>query len=46
MGMRSSTSVREQAYSTPVPLAFLASRLAGIKPGDKVAAKDLLVQYA
>jgi hypothetical protein len=36
LGMRSSTSVREQAYSTPVPLAFLASRLAGIKPGDKV----------
>lgn len=30
LGTRTSTSVREQAYSTPVPLAFLASRLAGI----------------
>jgi hypothetical protein len=36
LGVRSSTSVREQAYSTPVPLAFLASRLAQIKPGEKV----------
>ncbi|MDR1685192.1 MAG: PLxRFG domain-containing protein [Desulfovibrio sp.] len=30
LGSRSSTSIAQQAYSTPVPLAFLASRLAGI----------------
>lgn len=36
LAVRSSTSVREQAYSTPVPLAFLASRLANVKAGDKV----------
>lgn len=36
LSTRSSTSVREQAYSTPAPLAFVASRLAGIKPGDRV----------
>jgi len=30
LAVRTSTSIREQAYSTPVPLAFLASRLAGI----------------
>ena len=36
LGVRTSTSVREQAYSTPVPLAFLASRLAGIQPTSKV----------
>jgi predicted RNA methylase len=30
LGVRTSTSIRDQAYSTPVPLAFLASRLAGI----------------
>jgi GNAT superfamily N-acetyltransferase len=36
LGTRTSTSVREQAYSTPVPLAYLASRLAGIRPDDRV----------
>jgi len=30
LGTRTSTSVRDQAYSTPVPLAYLASKLAGI----------------
>jgi len=30
LSMRSSTSVAEQAYSTPAPLAFVASELAGI----------------
>ena len=30
LAVRSSTSVRDQAYSTPVPLAYLASELAGI----------------
>ena len=30
LSMRSSESIREQAYSTPVPMAFIASRLAGI----------------
>jgi predicted RNA methylase len=30
LGTRTSTSVRDQAYSTPVPLAYLAARLAGI----------------
>lgn len=30
LGTRTSTSVAQQAYSTPAPLAFLASRLAGV----------------
>ncbi|WP_293880602.1 strawberry notch-like NTP hydrolase domain-containing protein, partial [Sphingomonas sp.] len=30
LGTRTSTSVRDQAYSTPVPLAYLAAHLAGI----------------
>lgn len=30
LGTRTSTSMREQAYSTPMPLAYLASKLAGI----------------
>jgi hypothetical protein len=33
---RTSTSVREQAYSTPVPLAYIASYLAGITPETTV----------
>ena len=33
---RTSTSVAQQAYSTPVPLAYLASRLAGINAGTRV----------
>lgn len=36
LAVRDSTSIRNQAYSTPVPMAFVASRLAGIKPGMKV----------
>jgi tRNA G10 N-methylase Trm11 len=31
LAVRTSTSVRQQAYSTPAPLAFIASQLAGIK---------------
>lgn len=30
LGVRSSTSVRQQAYSTPLPIAYLAANLAGI----------------
>jgi hypothetical protein len=30
LSVRTSTSVKEQAYSTPAPLAYVASRLAGI----------------
>lgn len=30
LGVRTSTSIAQQAYSTPAPLAYLASRLAGI----------------
>jgi hypothetical protein len=30
LSMRSSTSVRDQAYSTPLPLAYVASEFAGI----------------
>lgn len=30
LGVRSSTSVLQQAYSTPIPIAYLASMLAGI----------------
>jgi hypothetical protein len=36
LGSRTSTSVAEQAYSTPIPLAFLASRLADITNGKSV----------
>ena len=36
LGVRTSTSVREQAYSTPVPLAFLASRRAQVAPDSTV----------
>ena len=35
LSVRTSTSVKNQAYSTPLPLAFLASELAGI--GDKTS---------
>lgn len=36
LGTRTSTSVRDQAYSTPVPLAYVASRLAGIDKNKTV----------
>lgn len=36
LSTRTSTSVRDQAYSTPVPLAYLASRLAGIDRNSSV----------
>ncbi len=36
LNIRTSTSIANQAYSTPAPLAFLASELAGIKHGDAV----------
>ena len=35
LAQRTSTSIEMQAYSTPAPLAFIASRLAGVSP-DKV----------
>ncbi len=36
LGVRTSTSMRDQAYSTPVPLAYVASRLARVEPLRKV----------
>ena len=36
LSVRTSTSMAQQAYSTPAPIAFLASRLAGIDTGTKV----------
>jgi DNA polymerase I-like protein with 3'-5' exonuclease and polymerase domains/septum formation inhibitor MinC len=36
LGVRSSTSVLQQAYSTPIPIAYLASTLAGITPKTTV----------
>jgi hypothetical protein len=36
LGTRTSTSVEQQAYSTPAPLAYLASRLAAIGARDRV----------
>jgi hypothetical protein len=36
LSTRTSTSIAEQAYSTPVPLAYVASRLAGIGPDTRV----------
>lgn len=36
LNVRTSTSIAEQAYSTPVPLAYVASRLAGIDASTTV----------
>lgn len=36
LAVRSSTSVQEQAYSTPAPLAYVASQLANITPETTV----------
>lgn len=36
LGVKTSTSVQNQAYSTPIPLAYVASRLAGITETSKV----------
>jgi hypothetical protein len=36
LGVRSSTSILQQAYSTPLPIAYLASTLAGITPETTV----------
>jgi hypothetical protein len=36
LSVRSSTSVLQQAYSTPLPIAYLASVLAGITPETTV----------
>lgn len=36
LNTRTSTSIEDQAYSTPAPLAFLASRLAGAADGKRV----------
>lgn len=36
LAVRTSTSMAQQAYSTPAPLAYLASSLADVQPGQKV----------
>lgn len=36
LAVRSSTSVKQQAYSTPLPLAYLAANLAGITSDSTV----------
>jgi hypothetical protein len=36
LNVRSSTSIKEQAYSTPAPLAYIASQLAGIDKNTTV----------
>lgn len=36
LNFRTSTSIEQQAYSTPMPLAYVASRLAGVETADKV----------
>lgn len=36
LGTRTSKSMAEQAYSTPAPIAFLASRLAGVASAETV----------
>lgn len=36
LGVRTSESMADQAYSTPAPLAYIASRLAGVSNGDVV----------
>ena len=50
LAVRSSTSIKEQAYSTPVPLAYVASHLAGINEKTTVyeptAGNGMLVMAA
>jgi C-terminal domain on Strawberry notch homologue/P-loop containing NTP hydrolase pore-1 len=36
LSVRSSTSILQQAYSTPIPIAYAASTLADIQPGNTV----------
>jgi hypothetical protein len=36
LSVRSSTSILQQAYSTPIPIAYAASTLANIQPGNTV----------
>ncbi len=36
LSVRSSTSILQQAYSTPIPIAYAASTLANIEPGNSV----------
>lgn len=36
LGTRSSTSIAQQAYSTPLPIAYLAAQMAGINPKTTV----------
>lgn len=36
LSVRTSTSMQQQAYSTPAPLAYLASNLADVGPSDRV----------
>jgi hypothetical protein len=36
LGVRTSTSIMQQAYSTPIPIAYLAASLAGITPETTV----------
>lgn len=36
LATRSSTSIRQQAYSTPIPIAYLAGTLAGLTPEKTV----------
>ncbi len=36
LSVRTSTSVAEQAYSTPMPLAYLSSRLAGVEAAASI----------
>ncbi len=36
LSTRTSTSIAQQAYSTPLPLAYVASRLAGVSTGTRV----------
>lgn len=36
LATRSSTSIRQQAYSTPIPIAYLAGTLAGLSPEKTV----------
>ena len=36
LGVRTSTSLRQQAYSTPLPIAFLAANLAGVDQAKSI----------
>ena len=46
LGKRTSTSVQQQAYSTPAPIAYLASRLGGLSNAKNMPEYDVVFDPA